>query len=61
MPNQSILNTPSPATHKREALRQLSPQAVETDADGRIRVNAAQMQLAQLIHQIDPSVSQQLP
>lgn len=46
MPNQPILNTPSPATYKLEALRQLFPQAVETDADGRIRVNAAQLQLA---------------
>jgi adenine-specific DNA-methyltransferase len=48
--NHSILQAPSPAGHKLEALRALFPQAVETDADGRIRVNVAQLQLA-----LDPS------
>jgi hypothetical protein len=41
-----ILNTPTPNQQKLEVLRQLFPQAVETDANGRIRVNAAQLQLA---------------
>jgi adenine-specific DNA-methyltransferase len=41
-----ILNAPTPAAHRLEALRQLFPQAVETDADGRIRINAAMLQLA---------------
>lgn len=49
MPAQNskpILNTPSPAAHKLELLRQHFPQAVEVDADGRIRVNAAALQQA---------------
>ncbi|MDD2727941.1 site-specific DNA-methyltransferase [Malikia sp.] len=46
MPANTLLNTPSPAAHKLEALRQLFPQAVEVDADGRVRVNAALLQLA---------------
>lgn len=41
-----ILNAPSPAAQKLDVLRQLFPQAVETDADGRIRVNATALQLA---------------
>ena len=42
----TILNAPSPAAQKLELLRQLFPQAVEVDADGRVRVNAAAMQQA---------------
>lgn len=41
-----ILTTPAPNAQKLEALRRLFPQAVETDADGRIRINAAALQLA---------------
>lgn len=41
-----LLDAPAPVTHKLEALRQLFPQAVETDAQGRIRINAAMLQLA---------------
>ncbi len=46
MPKQSLFQAACPATQKLEALRQLFPQAVETDADGRVRVNAALLQLA---------------
>ncbi len=42
----TILNAPSPAAQKLELLRQLFPQAVEVDVDGRVRVNAAAMQQA---------------
>lgn len=41
-----MLDIQPPAAHKLEALRQLFPQAVETDAQGRIRINAAMLQLA---------------
>ncbi len=41
-----ILSAPSPAAQKLELLRQLFPQAVEVDADGSVRVNAAAMQQA---------------
>lgn len=43
---KTILDAPSPAAQKLELLRQLFPQAVEVDADGRVRVNAAAMQQA---------------
>lgn len=46
MPKQSLFQAASPAAHKLEALRQLFPQAVEVDTDGRVRVNAALLQLA---------------
>ena len=39
-----LLHTPSPAAHKLELLRQLFPQAVQTDPDGSVRVDAAQIQ-----------------
>lgn len=45
MPNP-ILNAPTPHQHKLELLRQHFPQALETDTQGRIRVNAAALQLA---------------
>ena len=45
-----ILTTPSPAAQSLEVLRQHFPQAIETDAQGRIRINAAALQLA-----IDPA------
>jgi len=45
-----ILNAPTPDQRKLELLRQHFPQAVETDAQGRIRINAAALQLA-----LDPS------
>ncbi|MBU4423602.1 MAG: site-specific DNA-methyltransferase [Gammaproteobacteria bacterium] len=45
-----ILNAASPAHHKLDLLRQHFPQAVEVDAQGHIRINAAALQLA-----IDPS------
>lgn len=41
-----LLDAPAPVAHKLEALRQLFPQAVETDVQGRIRINAAMLQLA---------------
>ena len=47
---QSILNTPTHDQIKLEVLRQHFPQAIETDADGRIHINASALQLA-----IDPS------
>lgn len=47
---QPILNTPTPDQIKLEVLRQHFPQAIETDADGRIRINTNALQLA-----IDPS------
>lgn len=46
MPQESILNAPSPAAQKLELLRTLFPQAIEADGQGRIRVNAAALQLA---------------
>ena len=46
MPNQSILNAPSPAAQKLELLRELFPQAVETAPDGSVRVNATAIQQA---------------
>ncbi len=45
MPN-TILATPTPDQIKLELLRQHFPQAVETDAQGRIRINAAALQIA---------------
>ncbi|MEN9373493.1 MAG: hypothetical protein RIR79_1045 [Pseudomonadota bacterium] len=45
-----IFTTPMPNIQKLEALRQLFPQAIETDTDGRIRINAAALQIA-----IDPA------
>lgn len=48
--SKPILNTPTPDQQKLEMLRQHFPQAVEVDAQGRIRINAAALQLA-----IDPS------
>ena len=41
-----LLNAASPAAHKLEALRELFPAAVETDAQGRVRINASALQLA---------------
>ena len=41
-----LLDAPSPAAQKLELLRQHFPQAVEVDAQGRIRINAAQLQQA---------------
>ena len=41
-----MLNAPTPDQHKLEVLRQHFPQAVETDPQGRIRINAAALQLA---------------
>ena len=43
---QPILNAPTPDQHKLEVLRQHFPQAVEVDPQGRIRINAAALQLA---------------
>ena len=45
-----ILNAPAANAAKLELLRQHFPQAVETDAQGRIRINAEALQLA-----LDPS------
>jgi adenine-specific DNA-methyltransferase len=50
MPKQPIFTTPSPAAHSLEVLRKHFPQAVETDSEGRIRINAAALQIA-----IDPA------
>ncbi len=47
---QPILDAATPDQHKLEVLRQHFPQAVEVDAQGHIRINAAALQLA-----IDPS------
>ena len=47
---QPILNAPTPDQLKLDILRQHFPQAVETDAQGRIRINASALQLA-----VDPS------
>ena len=41
-----MLNAPTPDQHKLEVLRQHFPQAVEVDPQGRIRINAAALQLA---------------
>jgi adenine-specific DNA-methyltransferase len=46
MPQEPILNMPSPAAHKLELLRELFPQAIETASDGSVRVNAAAIQQA---------------
>lgn len=48
--SNSIFTTPSPAAQNLEVLRQHFPQAIETDAQGRIRINAAALQLA-----VDPA------
>lgn len=48
--SQPILDIAAPHQHKLEMLRQHFPQAVEVDAQGHIRINAAALQLA-----IDPS------
>jgi len=48
--SKSILTTASPAALSLEILRQHFPQAIETDAQGRVRVNAAALQIA-----IDPA------
>ncbi|MBK5204405.1 MAG: hypothetical protein JJD98_03045, partial [Polaromonas sp.] len=48
--SKPILNTPTADQQKLEMLRQHFPQAVEVDAQGHIRINAAALQLA-----IDPS------
>ena len=45
-----ILNAPAPNAAKLELLRQHFPQAIETDSQGRVRINAAALQLA-----LDPS------
>ena len=45
-----ILTTRSPAAQSLELLRKHFPQAIETDAQGRIRINAAALQLA-----VDPA------
>lgn len=45
-----ILNAPSPNAIKLELLRQHFPQAIGTDAQYRIRINAAALQLA-----VDPA------
>jgi adenine-specific DNA-methyltransferase len=44
--NYPILNAPSPAAQKLELLRDLFPQAIETEPNGRVRVNAAAIQQA---------------
>ncbi|OGB33470.1 MAG: hypothetical protein A3F78_22570 [Burkholderiales bacterium RIFCSPLOWO2_12_FULL_61_40] len=41
-----ILTTPAPNAQKLEVLRQHFPQAIEIDAQGRIRINAAALQMA---------------
>ena len=48
--SQPLLNAATPDQHKLDILRQHFPQAVEVDAQGHIRINAAALQLA-----IDPS------
>ena len=48
--SQPILDAAAPNQHKLEMLRQHFPQAVEVDAQGHIRINAAALQLA-----VDPS------
>lgn len=48
--SQPILDAAAPHQHKLEMLRQHFPQALEVDAQGHIRINAAALQLA-----IDPS------
>ena len=47
---QPILNALTPDQQKLEVLRQHFPQAIEVDSSGRIRINAAALQLA-----VDPS------
>lgn len=41
-----MLNAPSPAAQKLEQLRELFPTAIETYAQGRVRINASALQLA---------------
>lgn len=41
MPKQPLFTTPSPAAHSLEVLRKHFPQAIETDAESRIGINAA--------------------
>lgn len=48
--SQPILDAATPNQHKLEILRQHFPQALEVDAQGHVRINAAALQLA-----IDPS------
>ncbi len=48
--SKPILNAPTPDQLKLDILRQHFPQAVQTDAQGRIRINAGALQLA-----VDPS------
>ena len=48
--SKPLLNAATPDQHKLDILRQHFPAAVETDAQGHIRINAAALQLA-----IDPS------
>ena len=48
--SKPILNAPTSSQHKLDMLREHFPQAVEVDALGRVRINAAGLQLA-----IDPS------
>jgi adenine-specific DNA-methyltransferase len=48
--SKPILNAPTPNQQKLDILRQHFPQAVEVDAQGRVRINAAGLQQA-----IDPS------
>ncbi|WP_051603165.1 site-specific DNA-methyltransferase [Simplicispira psychrophila] len=48
--SQPLLNAATPDQHKLDILRQHFPGAVETDAQGHIRINAAALQLA-----VDPS------
>lgn len=50
MTNKPIFTTPSPAAHSLEVLRKHFPQAIETDSEGRIRINASALQIA-----IDPA------
>ncbi|THT99340.1 site-specific DNA-methyltransferase [Lampropedia puyangensis] len=44
--SQAFFTAPSPASQKLELLRELFPTAVQSDADGRIRVDAAAIQQA---------------
>jgi adenine-specific DNA-methyltransferase len=46
MPQEPILNAPSPAAQKLELLRELFTRAIETAPDGSVRVNAAAIQQA---------------
>lgn len=44
--SQPFFTAPSPAAQKLELLREFFPQAIETEPDGRVRVNAAAIQQA---------------